>query len=255
MPLKSLHVLYHELRPVGGAYSYAVECAEFERHCILFGQRQQSSDSLRPEITFDDGHRSDHEFALPILERHSLQAHFFVTAGWTGQHADYMNWSELRALHASGQRIGAHGWSHTLLTHCTPAQLTHELVDSRRSLEDGLGHSITTMSLPGGRFNQRVLDACWNAGYTEVFTSVPRAEPSERAPRSTVGRLNVRTGVQIDWLESLLDPESKLLARLEQQERVKSAARRLLGDTMYAKLWAIVNHQDRQPEATAGSNR
>lgn len=254
--MKSLHLLYHELRPASGDYSYVMPCAEFERHCELFASRQrQPPETLQPRVTFDDGHRSDYEFALPVLERHRLQAHFFITTGWTGQKLGYMNWNEIRALDTAGHHIGAHGWTHTLLTHCTPAQLKHELLDARLCLEDGLAHPVTSMSLPGGRSNRRVLDACWNAGYTEVFTSVPKAEPSVRSPRSTVGRLNLRSGVQTEWLERLLNPESKLLARLEQQERIKSAARRLLGDKLYAKLWAVVNHEERQPEIATGSPR
>ena len=33
------------------------------------------------------------------------------------------------------------------------------------------------MSLPGGRYNRHVLTACQQAGYTQIFTSIPRAEP------------------------------------------------------------------------------
>ena len=246
--MKSLHLLYHELRTLPSDYSYAMECADFERHCELFAKRQQqAADAIQATVTFDDGHRSNYELALPVLQRHDLRGHFFITAGWIGQRAGYMDWRELRGLHAAGQAIGAHGWTHTLLTHCTPAQLGHELLDARLCLEDGLGHAVTTMSLPGGRSNRRVLEACWAAGYTEVFTSVPGLEPPVRAPRSTVGRLNMRGGVGAEWLECLLEPQSKLLARLRRQERIKHVSRVLLGDRIYARLWSILNHEDRQP--------
>ena len=253
--MKSLHLLYHELRPLPSDYSYVTECAEFERHCELFAKQQRTADAVQPKVTFDDGHRSNYEFALPVLQQHDLRAHFFITTGWIGQRTGYMDWTELRALYTAGQAIGAHGWSHTLLTHCTADQLKHELMDARLCLEDGLGHAVTTMSLPGGRSNRRVLEACWAAGYTEVFTSVPRLEPSVRAPRSTVGRLNLRSGVRTDWLERLLQPQSKLLAKLENQERMKHAARILLGDRAYAKLWSILNHEDRQSEVATDPTR
>jgi len=41
-----------------------------------------------------------------------------------------MGWQELRALHQAGQLIGAHGWSHALLTHCSASGLHRELVDA-----------------------------------------------------------------------------------------------------------------------------
>jgi peptidoglycan/xylan/chitin deacetylase (PgdA/CDA1 family) len=241
--MRSLHLLYHELRPSKSSYSYVVACEDFERHADLYARLQQAKDSeLRPEITFDDGHISNYEYALPILHSRGLQARFFITVGWTGHRAGYMDWKELRALSEAGQSIGAHGWTHTLLTHCTAQELQHELKDARQALEDHLGTAITTMSLPGGRFDRRILAACRDAGYTEVYTSIPRAEPLPLA--STLGRLNIRADMSLPWLETLLQPESPLLAKLEHQDRIKTTAKSLLGDRLYGKIWALLNRQE-----------
>ena len=61
--------------------------------------------------------------------------------------------------------------SHTAAT--TSYRLS--LVDSRLTLEDKLGTLITTMSLPGGRADRRVLAACAEAAQAGL-SSVPRAE-------------------------------------------------------------------------------
>jgi peptidoglycan/xylan/chitin deacetylase (PgdA/CDA1 family) len=241
--MRSLHLLYHELRPSKTSYSYVVACEDFEKQADLFARLQQTKGSkLRPEITFDDGHISNYEYALPILQSRGIQARFFITVGWTGNRAGYMDWKELRALSEAGQSIGAHGWTHTLLTHCTDQDLHRELIDARQTLEDHLGMAITTMSLPGGRFNRRILTACREAGYTEVFTSIPRAEPLPLT--STIGRLNIRGDMSLSWIEKLLQPESPLLAKLERQDRIKTTAKSLLGDNLYAKLWALLNRQE-----------
>ncbi len=246
LPLKVLHLLYHELRPAKSSYSYVLECNAFEQQVDLFTRmRQAEHPGLWPELTFDDGHISNYEYALPILHARGLQARFFITVGWTGQKPGYMGWEELRALHQAGQAIGAHGWTHTLLTHCTANQLQTELKGARQTLEDKLGAPVTSLSLPGGRSNQRVLKACCNAGYTHIFTSVPRAEPMPIPP--TIGRLNVRGDVSLAWLTSLFSPGSAILTNLERQERVKAAARTALGDRIYAKLWSLLNRQE--PEA------
>jgi peptidoglycan/xylan/chitin deacetylase (PgdA/CDA1 family) len=246
--MKSLHLLYHELRAVPSSYSYAMECAHFAQHCGMFSKKREKGE-LIPEVTFDDGHRSNYEFALPILERCGMRARFFVTVGWIGTRAGYMSWDEVRALARSGQTIGAHGWSHKLLTHCTAAQLEQELAAARKRLEDELGSAVTTMSLPGGRSNGRVLRTCWDAGYTEVFTSMPRAEPLIRAPGSTVGRLNIRGSITAAWIERVLQPNSGVLRKLEQQEKIKGAARNLFGDVLYAKLWSAINRQESNVDA------
>lgn len=250
--MDTLYLLYHELRLGQSDYSYVTSPEEFERHCELFARLQQGGATLRPEVTFDDGHLSDYEFALPILQRTGIRARFFITAGWTGERAGFMGWSELRQLAAGGQQIGAHGMTHKLLTHCSAKELDEELRGARLRLEDGLGQSVTTMSLPGGRSNAAVLQACWNAGYNEVFTSVPRAEPAVRAARSTVGRLNVRSSNTTAWLEQLLRPETRILSTLERQHRIKSAGRRMLGDKLYAWVWSVLNrHEEQAPEAPA----
>jgi len=247
-PRRSLYLLYHELRPDETGYSYVIDNKTFDAHLDCFVQIRANSDSnLCPEITFDDGHISNFQFALPALESRGLRAQFFITVGWTGQKAGYMGWQELRALHAAGQLIGAHGWTHTLLTHCDGKQLHTELGRARLMLEDKLGASITTMSLPGGRYNRRVLDACQEAGYTHVYTSIPRSEPA--SPGFTLGRLNVRRDMKLEWLVALFSPDSNVLTRLDRQYQVKAAAKSLLGDRVYEKLWALLNRKE--PDANA----
>jgi hypothetical protein len=248
-PLRRLYLLYHELRPSESQYSYVMETGMFEKHVELFVQlRTEKSSGLWPEVTFDDGHISNFEYAAPILQSRGLTAQFFITVGWTGNRHGYMGWPELRALHGSGQSIGAHGWTHTLLTHCTEKDLQTELSTARLTLEDKLGTSITTMSLPGGRYNRRVLVACEKAGYLQVYTSVPRAETPPLG--ATVGRLNIRGDMQPEWIANLLQPSSGVLSRVGRQYRMKAAAKGLLGDPLYEKLWALLNRKE--PESDAG---
>ncbi|MDQ2839842.1 MAG: polysaccharide deacetylase family protein [Acidobacteriota bacterium] len=245
MSLRRLHLLYHELRPAQSGYSYVIDTESFGRHMdLLTSMRSDATSGLWPDLTFDDGHLSDIEHAFPILQSRGITAQFFITVGWTGHKSGYMDWRDLRVLHESGHLIGAHGWSHTLLTHCTKKDLDWELTRSRLLLEDKLGTSITTMSLPGGRFDRRVLAACKEAGYSRVFTSEPKAENVTSG--FTVGRLNIRGDMKLDWIRDLLQPGSSALASLERRSRVKFAAQRLLGDRLYDKLWSVLNGRELQ---------
>jgi hypothetical protein len=250
-PLQKLYFLYHELRPHGCDYSYVLDTNEFDEHIDLFlVMRKAENPGLWPEVTFDDGHISNLEYALPALLSRGLTARFFITVGWTGEKAGYMGWQELRSLHESGQLIGAHGWSHALLTHCAPGDLGVELGKAKSVLEDKLGTSITTMSLPGGRYNRRVLEACREAGYAQVYTSVPRAE---REPQGfTVGRLNVRRDISLEWIRNVLQPGSRELSNLGRQYRIKAAAKTVVGDRLYEKLWALLNRKE--PEGGEGGD-
>jgi peptidoglycan/xylan/chitin deacetylase (PgdA/CDA1 family) len=153
-------------------------------------------------------------------------------------------------LHSSGQLIGAHGWTHTLLPHCTEEELQTELKGSRLTLEDKLGTAITTMSLPGGRYNRRILAACAQAGYMQIYTSIPRPESLPQA--FTVGRLNILGSRQPEWISSLFEPGSTVLARLDREYRMKAAAKVLLGDRLYEKMWALLNRKE--PNSDAGDS-
>lgn len=241
--MPKLYLLYHELRSTETRYSYITGSTMFERHLDLYARlRQEESPHLSPEITFDDGHVSNLELAAPILRSRDMTAHFFITVGWTGKKPGYMSWADLQSLHQAGHTIGAHGWTHTLLTHCSDGELQKELRDARLTLEDKLGTTITTMSLPGGRYNRRVLTACEAAGYCEIYTSVPRAESLPLG--TTIGRLNIRGDMQPDWIARLFERDGKLLNSLGKQYRRKEAAKKLLGDRLYAKLWALVNRKE-----------
>jgi peptidoglycan/xylan/chitin deacetylase (PgdA/CDA1 family) len=242
-PSRRLFLLYHELRSGESRYSYAIESGMFERHLDLFVRlRAAQNCDIWPELTFDDGHSSDVEIAAPLLQSRGLTARFFITAGWTGTKTGYMGWPEVRSLHEAGFTIGAHGWSHKLLTHCSEAELQTELSKSRLTLEEKLGVSVTTMSLPGGRYNRRVLAACAEAGYTQVYTSVPRAESLPLG--AVVGRLNIPGDMQPGWIAKLFQPDGRTLRRLGRRYGMKEAAKALLGDRLYAGLWALVSRKE-----------
>lgn len=244
-PSQVLHLLYHEVRTAQADYSYAIDAATFQRHldvCVGLSQ----TGPIRPEITFDDGHVSNIDTAAPALESRGLTARFFITAGWIGR-SSYMNWAQISQLHRIGHHIGAHGWSHQLLTHCGDAQLQTELDRSRRTIEDKLGVPVTTMSLPGGRADRRVLSACRKAGYTHIFTSEPRVESSPLP--FTIGRVNVLGSMQAQLIAQLFERNSAALGRLHTIHQVKSALKALLGDRLYEKLWATLNRAQFDPAA------
>lgn len=248
-----LYFLYHELDTEKSAYTYALDREAFWRHCELFGAVRKQAGMLVPEITFDDGHRSNAELAAPVLGEFGLTAHFFLTAGWIGTKTDFMDWAQVRSLVSAGHVIGAHGWSHKLLTHCTAAELEQELAGARKMLEDRLGMAVTTMSLPGGRYTEKTLNACWDAGYSEVFTSRPEAAAAERAARSTVGRVNVRSQMSVEFLRSLLTPGDGALERMQRAERLKSAAKGIMGDRLYRACWALWNRHAAHDPAEAAA--
>jgi len=240
--VRCLYLLYHELRPRPSKYSYSLGTFAFAVHADAIAETlgdEQSEISLG--VTFDDGYASDSEYALPILSARGLRAHFFITVGWTGKTPGYMGWPQVRSLTDAGHIVGTHGWSHALLTHCSAKELDRELSTSKRLLEDKLGIAVTTMSLPGGRYDRRVLAACQEAGYSRVYTSEPRLETTVSS--FTIGRVNVSSDRSVSWIRALLQPQSRELQKLQRQYKTKKATKMFLGDWAYEKLWAAVARQ------------
>jgi peptidoglycan/xylan/chitin deacetylase (PgdA/CDA1 family) len=244
---RRLYLLYHELRPYPSEYSYSLGTSAFAAHADAIAETiGKDLPGLLPSVTFDDGYMSDSEYALPILNSRRLRAHFFITVGRTGKVRGYMAWPEVRSLNDAGHIVGTHGWSHALLTHCSAKELDRELNASKKLLEDKLGIAVTTMSLPGGRYNRRVLAACRQAGYTGVYTSEPRLETT--ISRFTIGRVNVSSNRSDKWIRALLQPQSGELSKLQRQYGMKKAAKIILGDRVYEKLWTSVNRQGRETQ-------
>ena len=65
----------------------------------------------------------------------------------------------------------------------------------------------------------------------------------DQNPR-TVGRLNLLAGTSVDWLDQVLRPETGALARLQRAHQVKTAAKLVFGDRLYARLWALANREE-----------
>lgn len=235
-----LVLTYHEIVPQPSPYLYAVTCEQFEEH-LRVGARwlaEAERETHLPQITFDDGHLSNYHFAYPLLKKYSQRATFFVIAGWIGGQPEYMSWQQLRELVAAGHEVRSHGWSHVLLTRCSDAELSDELRRSKLTLEDKLGVPVDSMSVPHGRWNQRVLEYAAQAGYARVYISNPWIATRKRWGVELHGRLMVKrtnNGPQLQRLRTL-GASSRFL--LHSRYQAKELVRLVLGDQIYHRLWS-----------------
>ncbi len=230
---------YHEFAPVVSRDVYTLTPAVFAGHIALVRSLVQDSAGT---ITFDDAHRSQVQLALPLLSAAGTMAHFFVPTARVGKDPNTADWAQLREIARLGHQIGSHSHTHPLLTQCSPLALQEELTASKKNLEDRLGLAVQTISLPGGRYNARVLAACAQAGYARVYTSAPDTGALGR-PRNTaegvevIGRLIVRRGMQLETLAGYLAGTKAVTRRLWVEYKIKENAKTLLGDRLYQRLW------------------
>jgi peptidoglycan/xylan/chitin deacetylase (PgdA/CDA1 family) len=227
---------YHEVAPEKSTYIYAVTSQQLNEQLKLVAERNRPG-TARTELTFDDGHSSNYEIARPLLERHALKAVFFVTVGRVGTNAQTMNWEQLRTLTNAGHSVQSHGWSHKFLIHCSPTELRDELCRSKAELEQRTGVPVISISLPGGRWNARVLRAAAGAGYQRVYTSEFWRDTEARQNVLVTGRLMIRSDMSVGQIEKWLSADVQSLRRMRAKDFVKGAVRRVTGDRLYHELW------------------
>ena len=123
-------------------------------------------------ITFDDGYRDVLWNASPVLERLRMPATSYVITGRvSGPDPSFLTWGELRVLEQRGIAIGSHTVTHRPLTELGSSEALRELRDSRRQLEQHLGHPVQWFAYPYGAEDARILALTREAGYVLAATT------------------------------------------------------------------------------------
>ena len=141
-------------------------------------------------ISFDDGVRTNFEYARPILEKYNFTGWFFVPTGFiecsvNDQHQYAidnriliehqfnkferlaMSWDEVKELSENEHVIGSHTSSHCrMFNEIDRVKLAYEIVNSKKVLEERLCKVITSF--------------CWVGGEEYTYTS-GAAEEIKRA--------------------------------------------------------------------------
>jgi peptidoglycan/xylan/chitin deacetylase (PgdA/CDA1 family) len=231
---RDMVLAYHEVMPESN-YAYCVTSEAFAEQLRLLDSLKKK-ELLDTRITFDDGEQSQYYNALPFLTEYGIKATFFVTPGLIGTAAKFLGWDALRALQSAGHTVQSHGWSHKFLTFCSEEELLHELRASKQSLEDNLGSAVEEISVPGGRWDRRVLHACAAAGYRRVYVSDSWVE-TEISGMKIIGRFMVRRTTTLDELEKIVAKDPVTLRKLRLRSQLREGVVSILGNSLYHRLW------------------
>src|SRR5262249_39282754 len=119
-------------------------------------------------LTFDDGIRTVFTEALPILRKHCVPAHLFLTTNFVGQTNrwptqspsaplfDMLGWSQIDALCSAGIRIEAHTANHPDLRGLADDDLRAECDWADDSITQRVGRRPRYFAYPYGRSDARV---------------------------------------------------------------------------------------------------
>jgi peptidoglycan/xylan/chitin deacetylase (PgdA/CDA1 family) len=189
-------------------------------------------------ITFDDGHTSNYDTALPILLDHRLKATFFVTAGWIGVRST-MDWRQIRELHAAGMEIGSHTLTHRPPSTLDEKELRYELSASRRILEDGLGAEVTALSSPTGFFNPRMCQIAQEAGYRSLCIGRVGVAADDGDP-FLLNRVAVKRAMKENQFKRLLRLNCTTLRSIRSRQWLRDLARKMIGAQGYVHMRKVL---------------
>jgi peptidoglycan-N-acetylglucosamine deacetylase len=98
---------------------------------------------------------------LPNLPEHGRSRATFFVLGWIAKRVPNL----VREIHSRGHEVASHGQNHILHHDCSSGQILKELSDSRKLLEDIVGHRIYGYRAPSFSINDDILKLIQDSGY------------------------------------------------------------------------------------------
>lgn len=155
-------------------------------------------------LTLDDGWKSQHEVAWPILKKFNYPVTLFIyTEGIRPGHfsgGESMSWEQLAEMRDAGIDIQAHTATHQDLRRpydkvakkkLSPPEyeqwLENEVAGSKQTIEQKLGVKVNCFAVPYGFYNDHIKDVAMKAGFEALFT-VYGQPVTMRTPLNSVGR-------------------------------------------------------------------
>lgn len=249
-------LMYHELSETPVQYKYTISIEKFREQLLAIKESGKQGISINDfvsgkndqsvVITFDDGHATDSSLALPLLKEYGFNATFFISTENIGTSNKWLTWDAIKLLLEEGMDIQVHGHTHRFLDTCTSEELTEELSIPVKLFRDTIGHKITHLSLPGGRFNKKTLEFAKNIGYLTISTSIPGLNHIDANNKFKLLKRNtMHQGIDISEFQKIINNDYFYLFTANLKYLLKKYVKTLLGDNLYQKIWLkVMNYHD-----------
>jgi len=199
-----------------------------------------TSSATQPDvvITFDDGHISNFDIAMPLLAERGMNAYLFITSDFVGRRAHFCHAHHLQKMAAAGMVIGSHGKTHLFFDDLSDADAECELAHSKAQLSDQCGIDVKSISYPGGRYNSSTLSLSRKQGYSQLFGSkVGRLKHSDLTAIQPLKRVAIRRGTSLKEFSNIVSADPIYYVVQQGKQNVKLLVKRALGNHLYHGLY------------------
>jgi len=187
-------------------------------------------------LSFDDGHVSDYDIVLPLLQAHDATATFFITSNFVGREG-YLSWAQVKRLHEAGMEIGSHSLSHPYSTTISQEELMIEMQQSKFQIEQKIGAEVRSFAYPYGDYSQRTHQTAIAAGYKYICTSKPGLCKTNSV---IMERNSIHSNTITQDIEKLLNPSRLYLLQQKFNYAIRYTLKRALGVNNYIKLKQLI---------------
>ena len=244
-------LMYHNILPEGDPYTITKEmfCEQMgflhEQNYNVIDVRNFVTHLIKNEkqtqknvcLTFDDGYSNNFAYCLPELKKYHFKATFYITTSLINSELGFTQ-DQIRVLSEKGMEIGSHTVNHVFLSSLPDDKLYYELEESKKQLEDIIQKPVTSLSLPGGRGNNRIITAAQKTGYETLCTSVYHPNDADTSLFS-LGRIPIKRNCTIELFNKIVSLDQSLWRSMKLKQDVKFIIQRILGNKLYHSLWQM----------------
>lgn len=123
---------------------------------VPLGAQDMTVYHLIHTLTFDDGYVNQYTQTMPLLKKYGFTSTQFIITGDINT-SGYLSTSQLKSLYSAGNEIASHTVTHNDMLTESSSQWITELSQSKKSLQQWTGASITDFAYPNGLYNQGIL--------------------------------------------------------------------------------------------------
>lgn len=133
-------------------------------------KRHKAFDHKSVVVTFDDGYEDNYTHAFPILKKYNIPATIFMISDSIDR-PGYLTLAEMKEMDVSVIDFGSHTHRHVYLPQAGTESQRDEIINSKKILEEKLGHRIDYLAYPFGGFNKEVKALVKETGYKGACTT------------------------------------------------------------------------------------
>jgi Predicted xylanase/chitin deacetylase len=126
-------------------------------------------------ITFDDGYRSNYEYAYPALKKNKMKANIFIVTSTVGKKPNlfsHFSWDEAKEMEKSGLvEIYNHTNLHKTADESTNEEFLESVLVAQKEIDMNLGkRKVNAFAYPEGRYNEYLVNTLKEDGFKLQFT-------------------------------------------------------------------------------------